>query len=78
MKVVDLGWCMARLGDDGLVIVSPSCGGTATYEKAESVTISGTRNLIALRDALNEAFPPITPEARPDRIREYRRVEMQP
>ncbi len=65
MTLIDLGWCMARLelkrsgrDDPRLTIVSPSCADSPMYEPAESVTIYGQAGLLALRDALNEAFPP--------------------
>lgn len=60
MKLVDLGWCLARLDvqHSKLTIVSPSCdeGENGTYGPAESVVVYGLANITALRDALNEAY----------------------
>lgn len=59
--LIDLGWCMARLtkGDDGcsrLLIVSPQDGSEVNGD-AQSVVIYSDTSLIALRDALNQAWP---------------------
>ena len=59
MAVIDLGWCMARLDVKGkkLTIVSASDPGEHAYTPAESVTIYGDAQMMALRDALIEAYP---------------------
>ena len=63
MKVIDLGWCMARLtpqttrSDVKLTIVSPSMDDDGFHSPAESVRIYGSVNILTLRDALNEAYP---------------------
>lgn len=66
MKLINLGWCMARLdvGRKGpkLTICSPSAGEESSYTPAESIEVCGEPNLLALRDALNEAYPPTVTE----------------
>jgi len=63
MKLIDLGWCMGRLkirdktSGDSLIISSASNTDANVYQPAESVTIYGLAGLLALRDALNEAYP---------------------
>jgi len=59
MKVIDLGWCMARINTklNSLVIVSPAAVEEQTYQPAESVCFYGKENIEKLRDALNEAYP---------------------
>lgn len=61
MKVIDLGWCMARLEikkhSAKLIIVSPSATEDNAYSPAETVVIYGEVNVLALRDALNEEYP---------------------
>lgn len=58
-RVIDLGWCMARLDTDEkkLTIVSASYGGEQSNYPAESVSVYGEAGLKALRDALNVAYP---------------------
>lgn len=58
-KVIDLGWCIAKLDvhNKKLTIVSPSDSSENNYMPAESVAVYGEAGLIALRDVLNEAFP---------------------
>lgn len=62
IKMLDLGYAMARLmydeGHDKLTIVSPSDAGEPSYSPAESVVVCGTKQILALRDALNEVYPP--------------------
>lgn len=60
MKLIDLGWCMARLDTtkNWLTIISPSDGAETGNSPAESVVVYGPEALRALRDALNEAYPP--------------------
>ena len=62
MSAIDLGWCVAVLWKNGsqksLRIMSPSCSDDNSYTPAESVVVYGDAGLIALRDALNEAYPP--------------------
>lgn len=63
-KVIDLGHCMARIEESPVhkpTIVQPDEMGDA-YCPAACVHIVGNDGLIALRDALNEMFPPITKE----------------
>jgi hypothetical protein len=63
IKVIDLGWCIARLEQrtssqsPKLTIMSPSSAEERVYSPAESVVIWGDVSLLALRDALNEAYP---------------------
>lgn len=63
IKLIDLGWCIGRLDTDGhkLVIVSPSEELDDRYTPSESVIVYGPTPLLALRDALNEAYPPGQP-----------------
>lgn len=61
-KMIDLGWCMGRLeigrsGEPSLRIVSPCDLDENSTCPAQSVLIFGGVNVIALRDALNEALP---------------------
>jgi hypothetical protein len=58
-KVIDLVWCMARLDvhNKKLTIVSASDASENAYTPAESVVVYGEAGLLALRDALNEAYP---------------------
>lgn len=65
MKLIDLGWCMARLDlgkQKKLTICSPSDSDTHSYTPAESVVVYGETYIVALRDALNEAYPPTVTE----------------
>lgn len=59
-RVIDLGWCMARLDttQGRLTIVSPADQDEGGYGPAASVVVYGSVSLMALRDALNEAYPP--------------------
>ena len=62
MKLIDLGWCMGRLDTSRkpgakLTIVSPSATEGSLYTPAETVEIYGETYLLALRNALNEAYP---------------------
>ena len=54
--VIDLGYCVARLEDNRLTIISPQDVGDY-YSQAQSVSIYGEKNILALRDALNKAYP---------------------
>ncbi len=56
-KMIDLGWCLARLEPDKLTIVSQSEHGETAYNPAESIVIYGSANLKALRDELLAEFP---------------------
>ena len=58
-KVIDIGWCMARIDakERKLMIVSPAYTDEASYLPSESIEIYGEANLIALRDLLIEAYP---------------------
>jgi len=64
MKIIDLGWCVARLNtltkmdQERLIITSPSSSDEGLYQPSESVTIWGRDAMLTLRDALNEAYPP--------------------
>lgn len=62
MSAIDLGWCVAVLRTTretkSLHIMSPSASDSDGYTPAESATVYGAAGLKALRDALNEAFPP--------------------
>lgn len=62
MKLINLGWSVAKLEEDKalLTIISPSDGSESSYCPAESVRIFGRDALEALRDALNDAYP-VTP-----------------
>ena len=59
-KVIDLNWCMARFEElpASLFIISPSGSDEGLYIPAQSVRIYGKNGIIALRDALNEIYPP--------------------
>ena len=59
MKLIDLGWCMAKLNDkkDRLTIVSPADEQENAFVPAASVVIFGVSEIKNLRDALNEAYP---------------------
>lgn len=50
--MINLGWSMARLIEDRLVIVCPSDSSESVYSPAESVSVYGVSSLVALRDAL--------------------------
>ena len=58
MKLIDLGWCMARLDpvNHKLLIVSPA-DSSEGFNPADSIVMFGEESLKALRDALNEAYP---------------------
>jgi hypothetical protein len=60
MNVINLGWCVGKLDlvRGRLIIVSPSSAEDGQYSPAESVLVHGETALIALRDALNAAYPP--------------------
>lgn len=53
MKLTDLGWCVVQL-----TITPASCSESGIHTPEQSVTLYGEDGLKALRDALNEAFPP--------------------
>jgi hypothetical protein len=57
--LIDLGWCMARLNtrDNSLKIVSPDDASDSLYQPPTCVSIFGAEPLLALRDALNAAYP---------------------
>ena len=64
-KLIDLGWCVARLtfnissgrrACSELTIVRPDDAQERVYTPAASVTIYGESAVRALRDALNEAL----------------------
>ena len=59
MKLIDLGWCLAKLNKEKaiLTIVSPADEQMNSFVPAASVVISGVTDLKRLRDALNEAYP---------------------
>lgn len=59
MKLIDLGWCIARLNDNKnfLTIVSPAEGQENFFVPAASVNIIGESEIKKLRDALNEEYP---------------------
>ncbi len=59
MKLIDLGWCLARLNKERaiLTVVSPADEQTNSFVPAASVVISGVTELKKLRDALNEVYP---------------------
>ena len=63
-KLIDLGGCIGELNiwrkNGFLTIYSQSGCDEGFYKPAESVTITGEAQIIALRDALNEAYPPET------------------
>lgn len=61
-KVIDLGWCIARLEVTAatagtLTIVSPADYSSDPVNPAESIRIYGKDGLIALRDLLVETYP---------------------
>lgn len=60
--LIDLGWAVGRLLKNGsseeLHLVGPSVSNEGMYQPAESITIYFKNNIIALRDALNKAYPP--------------------
>ena len=56
MKIIDLGWCIARLEKHKLTIMSPADSSEGFYQPAESIVVFGEEPLKALRDALNEAY----------------------
>lgn len=61
-KLIDLGWCVATLTTtgrqaDSLLIMCPVSASDGLYEPAASVNVYSKSSLIALRDALNEAYP---------------------
>lgn len=58
-KMIDLEWCLAKLNaaENRLIFASPASVEADTYIPAGSMHIQGRSNLIALRDALNEAYP---------------------
>lgn len=63
-RLIDLGWCMARLDSDAeeefvhrITIVSPQFCDRGDFSPAASICVGGRDKLIALRDALNEAYP---------------------
>ena len=58
--LIDLGYCVAKLRMDRLTIMSPDDSGEY-YIPAQSISIYGDKNLIALRDALNKAYPIVSP-----------------
>ncbi len=62
MKVINLGWCIAKLDEKKniLTIVSASQADEHTYTPAESVVVYGVDGLKALQNALNEAYPVAT------------------
>ena len=64
-RVIDLGFCMARLeaNRNMLTIVSPSDLAESSYAPAASVVVYGETWLVALRDLLNEAYPIAPPPA---------------
>ena len=59
MKLIDLGWCLARLNKERaiLTVVSPADEQTNSFVPAASVAVYGATELKKLRDALNEAYP---------------------
>lgn len=59
MKLIALGWCMAKLDtcNGKLTFMSPSEENEHGYIPAESVTLYNKVHLEALRDALIEAYP---------------------
>ena len=59
MKLIDLGWCMARLNEERghITIVSPADELENIFVPAASVTIVGVSELKKLRDVLNETYP---------------------
>lgn len=64
-KLIDLNWSVGVLKYEKnlspiLYICSPSASDENSFQPAESVAIYGKDALIALRDALNEAYPPET------------------
>lgn len=60
-KLLDLGWCIARLRLDEdsssttLTIISPDCGDGGCYAPPHVVVIRGNESLKRLHDLLNEA-----------------------
>lgn len=61
IQFVDLGWTFAKIAKFGdtqsfLYFVCPSSEGEI-WSPAQSITIEGRDEIIALRDALNSMFP---------------------
>ena len=61
-KMIDLGWCMARIEpvnkkDIQLMVCSAALYDSESAEPAQSVLIYGKENLAKLRDALIECLP---------------------
>jgi len=60
-KTVDLGWCIARITQDRLEIVSPADSSDNVHQPASSVLIYGKSNVQLLANALYALFPPVQP-----------------
>lgn len=58
-KVVDLGWCVAKLHQkrEYLTIMSPSDGSETSFAPAASVSLWRQEDILKLRDFLNQEFP---------------------
>ena len=59
VKVIDLGWAMARLEKERslVTLVTPNDQVGEGFVNAFSISIQGNQNIKILRDALNELFP---------------------
>lgn len=58
VKLIDMWWCVARLNNSKhtLEIISPGSEEDNCYVPAASVRVYGKTELIALQNALNEAY----------------------
>lgn len=59
MKLIDLGWCIARLDTEKqrLTVMTPADLEEDIFVPAASVVIYGTPAIKRLRDTLNEEYP---------------------
>ncbi len=52
-KAEDLGWCIAKIKDGALTIVSPACIDEGVYTPAQSVTLYGYAQLSVLKELID-------------------------